>query len=104
MAAINVHGSVLSTATQRVLVCLYEKGLGFEFVPVDMKAGAHKQEPFLSINVSAKQRSLALFISVIVIFVSPLGHIWLESYFTRKLLYRNFINFIVFYSEILLDC
>ncbi|GKU86810.1 hypothetical protein SLEP1_g1285 [Rubroshorea leprosula] len=67
MAAIKVHGSVMSTATQRVLVCLYEKELEFEFVPVDMKSGAHKQEPFLSLNVSVKQRSLALFISVIVI-------------------------------------
>ncbi|GLU07406.1 hypothetical protein SLE2022_243660 [Rubroshorea leprosula] len=50
MAAIKVHGSVLSTATQRVLACLYEKELEFEFVPVDMKSGAHKQEPFLSLN------------------------------------------------------
>lgn len=35
----------------RVLATLYEKGLDFELVPVDMKAGAHKQEPLISLNV-----------------------------------------------------
>ncbi|CAK7348276.1 unnamed protein product [Dovyalis caffra] len=45
-----VHGSVLSTATRRVLVCLYEKGLEFEFVPVNMAVGEHKKEAFLSLN------------------------------------------------------
>uniref|UniRef100_M4CJQ0 glutathione transferase n=2 Tax=Brassica campestris TaxID=3711 RepID=M4CJQ0_BRACM len=34
----------------RVLATLYEKGLDFELVPVDMKAGAHKQEPLISLN------------------------------------------------------
>ncbi|XP_052180256.1 glutathione S-transferase-like [Diospyros lotus] len=45
-----VHGAVLSTATQRVLATLYEKDLDFEFLPVDLRSGAHKQEPFLSLN------------------------------------------------------
>ena len=50
MAAIKVHGLPMSTATMRVLAVLHEKGLEFELVPVDMAAGAHKQEPFLSLN------------------------------------------------------
>ncbi|PON65720.1 S-crystallin [Parasponia andersonii] len=50
MAVIKVHGSPFSTATQRALVCLCEKELEFDVVPVDMRAGAHKQEPFISLN------------------------------------------------------
>ncbi|KAK3415559.1 hypothetical protein EUGRSUZ_H01176 [Eucalyptus grandis] len=45
-----VHGSVLSTAAMRVLIVLNEKGLEFEFVPVDMRAGEHKKEHFLALN------------------------------------------------------
>ena len=45
-----VHGSVLSTAAQRVFACLNEKELEFEFVPVDMRSGEHKQPHFLSLN------------------------------------------------------
>lgn len=52
MASIKVHGVPMSTATMRVLAALYEKDLQFELIPVDMRAGAHKQEPFLSLNVS----------------------------------------------------
>ena len=52
MASIKVHGVPMSTATMRVLAALYEKELEFELIPVDMRAGAHKQEPFLSLNVS----------------------------------------------------
>ncbi|XVF72585.1 hypothetical protein PTKIN_Ptkin12aG0132800 [Pterospermum kingtungense] len=50
MAATKVHGSPLSGATQRVLACLYEKEVEFQFVPVDMKAGEHKSEKFLCLN------------------------------------------------------
>ncbi|KAF2298486.1 hypothetical protein GH714_023760 [Hevea brasiliensis] len=50
MATIKVHGSPFSTATQRVLVSLYEKELEFEFVNVNMGAGEHKKEPFISLN------------------------------------------------------
>ncbi|EYU46696.1 hypothetical protein ABFS82_04G018300 [Erythranthe guttata] len=48
--AIKVHGSTFSTAAMRVFACLNEKGLDFEFVPVDMRSGAHKKESFLSLN------------------------------------------------------
>ncbi|VVB03648.1 unnamed protein product [Arabis nemorensis] len=50
MAGIKVHGIPMSTATMRVLAALYEKELDFDLIPVDMRAGAHKQEPFLSLN------------------------------------------------------
>lgn len=50
MVAIKVHGSPFSTATMRVLACLYEKEIDFEFIPIDMSKGEHKQEPFISRN------------------------------------------------------
>ncbi|MQM11119.1 hypothetical protein Taro_044026 [Colocasia esculenta] len=50
MAAIKVHGVPFSTATMRVLAVLHEKDLEFELVPVNMAAGEHKKEPFLSLN------------------------------------------------------
>ncbi|GMI69406.1 glutathione S-transferase phi 8, Arabidopsis thaliana glutathione S-transferase phi 8 [Hibiscus trionum] len=50
MAAIKVHGSPLSTAVQRVVACLYEKGVDFQFVPVNMAAGEHKSDNFLALN------------------------------------------------------
>lgn len=46
-----VHGAVFSTATQKMFACLYEKELDCELVPVDMRAGHHKKEPFISLNV-----------------------------------------------------
>lgn len=58
MAPIKVHGSPLSTATQRVIVSLHEKDLEFEFVPVNMATGDHKKEPFISLNVSAGTKIL----------------------------------------------
>ncbi|KAF7804835.1 glutathione S-transferase-like [Senna tora] len=50
MAPMKVHGIPPSTATMRVLACLLEKELEFELVPVNMQAGEHKKEPFLSLN------------------------------------------------------
>ena len=52
MAVLRVHGSPISTAVMRVVAALYEKGLEFEFVTIDMKAGQHKSEAFLALNVS----------------------------------------------------
>ncbi|KAB1214006.1 Glutathione S-transferase F13 [Morella rubra] len=48
--AIKVHGIALSTCTARVLLCLHEKGLDYELLPVDLASGAHKQHPYLSLN------------------------------------------------------
>ncbi|XWS76533.1 hypothetical protein CRYUN_Cryun01aG0184700 [Craigia yunnanensis] len=50
MAVIKVHGHLLSTATQRVFACLYEKEVEFQFVPVNTEAGEHKSENYLSFN------------------------------------------------------
>ncbi|XP_022758027.1 glutathione S-transferase F6-like [Durio zibethinus] len=50
MAVIKLHGSPLSTATQRALTCIYEKEVEFHFVPVNMGAGEHKSENYLSLN------------------------------------------------------
>ncbi|KAL3644784.1 hypothetical protein CASFOL_009964 [Castilleja foliolosa] len=51
MSTIKVHGATFSTATQRVLACLHEKELDYEFVPINMiGAGEHKKEPFISLN------------------------------------------------------
>ncbi|KAJ1402340.1 Thioredoxin-like superfamily [Sesbania bispinosa] len=50
MATIKVHGTPLSPACMRVIATLYEKQIEFELVPIDMRSGEHKQEPFLSLN------------------------------------------------------
>ncbi|XP_074365238.1 glutathione S-transferase-like [Apium graveolens] len=50
MGGIKVHGIKISTCSQRVFAALYEKGIDFELVPVDMQNGEHKKPPFLSLN------------------------------------------------------
>ncbi|KAL5701198.1 glutathione transferase [Ranunculus cassubicifolius] len=50
MAVLKVHGSMNSTAVMRVVACLYEKDLEFEFVHVNMSAGDHKRLPYTSLN------------------------------------------------------
>ncbi|KAF5178949.1 Glutathione s-transferase [Thalictrum thalictroides] len=50
MSAIKVYGSMLSPAVMRVMACLNEKELKFQFVEVNMGAGEHKKEPFISLN------------------------------------------------------
>ncbi|XP_057782363.1 glutathione S-transferase-like [Salvia miltiorrhiza] len=48
--AIKVHGSPVSPAAKRVLLCLEEKQLDYEFVLVDLSTGQHKKDSFLSLN------------------------------------------------------
>ncbi|KAF9688078.1 hypothetical protein SADUNF_Sadunf02G0159800 [Salix dunnii] len=48
--ALKLYGAPMSTCTCRVLTCFHEKSLDFEFVPVDLFAGEHKQPPFLAKN------------------------------------------------------
>ncbi|CAH9079180.1 unnamed protein product [Cuscuta europaea] len=48
--ALKIHGSLATPATLRVIVCLEEKGLKYELVPVNLQAGEHKKEPFLRLN------------------------------------------------------
>ncbi|XP_043716318.1 glutathione S-transferase-like [Telopea speciosissima] len=45
-----VHGALFSPAAMRAFVALHEKEVEFEVVPIDMAAGEHKKEPFLSLN------------------------------------------------------
>jgi hypothetical protein len=65
MATLKLHGTPISTNTQRVLATLYEKEVEFELVNVNLGAGEHKQEPHISLNVSAllilKDKSIYLF-------------------------------------------
>lgn len=49
--AIKVYGHPYSPATQRVLLCLAEKNLEYEFVFVDLTTAQQKNQPFISINV-----------------------------------------------------
>lgn len=48
---IKVHGHPLSPAVRRVLLCLAEKNLEYEFEIVDLSIGQQKKEPFISLNV-----------------------------------------------------
>ncbi|MCL7039181.1 hypothetical protein MKW94_027358 [Papaver nudicaule] len=50
MAVLKVHGSAISTATQRVIAAINENGLEYELVHVNLAEGEHKREPFLSLN------------------------------------------------------
>ncbi|XP_031486342.1 glutathione S-transferase-like [Nymphaea colorata] len=46
---VKVYGLARSTPTTRPLVCLEEKGVDYELVPVNLAAGAHKQQPFFTL-------------------------------------------------------
>ncbi|CAN6468823.1 unnamed protein product [Victoria cruziana] len=47
---LKVYGMPMSPCTATVLACLGEKGLDYELVPVNVRAGQHKQPSFLAIN------------------------------------------------------
>lgn len=44
---VKVFGSLRGACPQRVLACLLELDLDYEFVHVDLDSGEHKQPPFL---------------------------------------------------------
>ncbi|KDP28123.1 hypothetical protein JCGZ_13894 [Jatropha curcas] len=44
--ALKLYGAAMSTSTSLVLTCLHEKEVDFEFIPVDLFAGEHKQPHF----------------------------------------------------------
>ncbi|XP_059659528.1 glutathione S-transferase PARB-like [Cornus florida] len=50
MAPRKVYGSLNSPATLKVMACLFEHNLDFEFVQINLEAGEHKKQPFLSMN------------------------------------------------------
>ncbi|XWS76531.1 hypothetical protein CRYUN_Cryun01aG0184500 [Craigia yunnanensis] len=45
-----LYGSLNSPPTLKVLACLFEHDIDFEFVAIDLEAGEHKKKPFLSMN------------------------------------------------------
>lgn len=51
MAVRKVYGSLDSPATLKVLACLFEHHLDFEFVPVDISASDNRKKPFLNMSV-----------------------------------------------------
>ncbi|XP_052185587.1 glutathione S-transferase-like [Diospyros lotus] len=50
MATIKLHAFVMSAPAQRVFATLYEKDLPFELIPVDIRSGENKKQPYLSLN------------------------------------------------------
>eukprot|EP01018_Ginkgo_biloba_P017881 Gb_32869 [translate_table: standard] len=50
----NIHGPATASCTRRVLACLFEKGVDYEIVPLDMKAGAHKKPEYLALQPFGK--------------------------------------------------
>ncbi|CAH9140522.1 unnamed protein product [Cuscuta epithymum] len=51
---LKVYGMVMSPAVLKVIACLKEKELDYEFVVVDFQAGELKKQPFLSLNPFGK--------------------------------------------------
>ncbi|KAH6799876.1 hypothetical protein C2S52_000340 [Perilla frutescens var. hirtella] len=49
-APVKVYGPPLSTAVSRVLVCLLEKDVPFQLLPVNMARGEHKKPDYLKIQ------------------------------------------------------
>lgn len=45
-----LYGSLNSPPTLKVMACLFEHDLDFEFVPIDLQGGEHKKKTFLSMN------------------------------------------------------
>ncbi|KAJ3676174.1 hypothetical protein LUZ60_003586 [Juncus effusus] len=48
--AIKLYGLPVSNNTLRAMAALNEKGLEYEFCPVDLPSGAHKKPEFLALN------------------------------------------------------
>ncbi|MCL7031928.1 hypothetical protein MKW94_023135 [Papaver nudicaule] len=48
--ALKLYGIPMSTCTTRAMICLHEKEVEFELVPVDLYTGEHKQPSYLSKN------------------------------------------------------
>ncbi len=55
---LKIYYHPLSTFARRVRIALIEKGLEAELVEVDMTAGAHKQQPYVSLNPYGRVPSL----------------------------------------------
>lgn len=53
MAIIRVHGYLFYGCTAVVFSCLQEKKVDYDFLSIDLFAGAHKEPQFLALNVSS---------------------------------------------------
>ncbi|PON70653.1 S-crystallin [Parasponia andersonii] len=51
---LTLHGLPMSTSTTRVMICLHEKALDFELIPVDLFSQENKQPAFLAKNPFGK--------------------------------------------------
>ena len=61
MAIRKVYGGLACAATMHVLVTMFEYGLDFEFISVDLKAGDHTKDSFLSLRVTSHHFVSSLF-------------------------------------------
>lgn len=61
--AVKLYGTAMSTCTSRVLACLYEIGVDFEPMEVNLRAGEHKQPSYLATKNVRHQGLLFLSIS-----------------------------------------
>lgn len=48
---VKVYGPIQAACPQRVLACLFEFGVDFELIDVDLEANEHKQPDFLQKQV-----------------------------------------------------
>lgn len=48
---VKVYGPVRAACPQRVMVCLFEKGVEFDVIHVDLETGEHKKPDFLEMQV-----------------------------------------------------
>lgn len=61
--ALKLYGLAMSTNTTRAMICLHEKEVDFELVPVNVFAAEHKQPPFLSKNVTTSKFLFLIYIN-----------------------------------------
>lgn len=47
-----LYGDLNTPETLKVLACLFEHDLDFEFVPINLEANQHREKQFLSMSVS----------------------------------------------------
>lgn len=74
---VKVYGPIRAACPQRVLVCLFEKGVEFDAIDVALEAGEHKKPDFLERQVRIRVLYLAfseklhdfLFLYVILYFM-----------------------------------
>lgn len=89
MAIRKLYGTLGSPDTIRALASIFEHELDFEFIPIDLNAGEHKTESFLSLSVISSSP-----ITQVLIFPKNIVFMSLSRYF--KCLLTYFFYFIFF--------